>query len=271
MKSTIIFIHGMFQNAKSWDTWVKYFTDKGYNCIAESWPLHEGEPAQLRANPPAGLGELKLATVIDKYRQLASSQTEKPILIGHSVGGLITQILVNEGLAKLGVPISPVAPNGMITIDWEFTKNSAAIMNPLKGDEPFTMNLEGFQDSFANTMSIEQVKELFERTATHDSRNVLRNCMGEDGKVDLDLPHVPLLFIAGVEDHIIPYELVEKNSKAYTDEISSVSFRKFAGRSHFICVEPGYDEVLTVVADWIEQKEDAPIYKEVDPTKLPNE
>jgi pimeloyl-ACP methyl ester carboxylesterase len=261
MKSTIIFIHGMFQNAKSWDNWVQHFTAKGYNCIAESWPLHEGEPANLRNNLPAGLGELRLATITEKYRQLAASQSEKPIVIGHSVGGLITQILINEGLAKLGIPISSVAPNAMISFDLGFAKNTALIMNPLKGDEPFLMDLEGFQGSFANTMTLEAVKAPFERTATHDSRNVLRDCLGEDGRVDLDMPHVPLLFLAGENDEIIPYELCEKNAKAYTDEISSVTYRKFANRSHFICNEPGYEEVLEVVGNWIEQKEDAPTYK----------
>lgn len=260
MKSTIIFIHGMFQNAKSWDAWVKFFSDKGYNCIAESWPLHEGEPSQLRANPPAGLGELKLYTVIDKFRNLVASQTEKPIIIGHSVGGLITQVLVNEGLAKLGVPISSVAPNGMISFDLDFAKNSALIMNPLKGDDIFEMDLESFQGAFANTMSLEAVKEPYERTATHDSRNVLRNCLGDDGKVDLDLPHVPLLFVAGEEDKIIPYELCEKNAKAYTDEISSVDYRQFSGKSHFICGEPGYEEVMAAIYEWIQQREDMPAY-----------
>lgn len=267
MKSTIIFIHGMFQNAKSWDKWVQYFTEKGYNCIAESWPLHEGEPAQLRTNPPAGLGELKLATVTDKYRQLATAQTEKPIIIGHSVGGIITQILVNEGLAKLGVPISSVAPNGMISLDWGFAKNSATIMNPLKGDEPFIMDLEGFQASFANTLTLEQVQTPFEETATHDSRNVLRDCLGDDGKVDLDLPHVPLLFIAGEKDEIIPYELCEKNAKAYTDELSTVDYRMFTNRSHFICYEPGYEEIIDIVYDWVQRKEDVPAYA-VDPIKI---
>ena len=261
MKSSIIFIHGMFQNAKSWEHWVNFFTARGYNCIAESWPLHEGEPADLQANSPTGLGELRLAAVIDKYRQLAAAQTEKPILIGHSVGGLIVQILVNEGLAKLGVPISSVAPNAMIAFDWGFVKNSALITNPFKGDDPFIMDLQSFHGSFCNTMSIEATEEAWKRTATNDSRNVLRDCLGEDGKVDVDLPHVPLLFIAGEEDQIIPYELNEKNAKAYTDELSYTDYRNFANRGHFICGEPGFEEVIGVVADWIQLKEDAPAYK----------
>ena len=65
MKKTIVFIHGMFQNPKSWEKWIAYFNEKGYNCIAPAWLLHEGKPADLRNNPPAGLGDLNLQTIVD--------------------------------------------------------------------------------------------------------------------------------------------------------------------------------------------------------------
>jgi pimeloyl-ACP methyl ester carboxylesterase len=261
MKNTIIFIHGMFQNAKSWDNWVAYFTEKGYNCIAESWPLHEGDPADLRANIPAGLGELRLSQIINKFHKLVLEQPEPPILIGHSVGGLVAQILVNNNVAKLGIPISSVAPNAMISFDWGFFKNSTLISNPLKGDDPFIMDLESFHGSFCNTMSMEETTAAYEATATHDSRNVLRDCLGEDGKVDVDLPHVPLLFIAGAEDQIIPAGLNEKNAKAYNDELSYTDFKEFASRGHYICGQPGWEEVADHVFNWIEEKGNIPPYK----------
>ncbi|WP_158828298.1 alpha/beta hydrolase [Mucilaginibacter lacusdianchii] len=260
MKTKIIFIHGMFQNGKSWDKWMSYFTSKGYECVAPSWPLHEGEPATLRQDPPAGLGELSLATVINKFRQLVASEPEKPIVIGHSVGGLIVQILANEGLVKLGVPIASVAPNDMISFDWGFIKNSALITNPFKGDDPFMMDLESFHQSFCNTMSMEETQVAYEATATHDSRNVLRDCLGSDGRIDLDLPHVPLLFIAGEEDQIIPADLDDKNAKAYTYESSVTDYRKFAGRGHWICGQNGWEEVAGVVADWIAAYENSPAF-----------
>ncbi|QJD97445.1 alpha/beta hydrolase [Mucilaginibacter robiniae] len=261
MKSKIIFIHGMFENSKSWENWITYFNSKGYESTAVDWPLHEGEPATLRQNPPSGLGDLRLATIIYKFRQIAAAETEKPIMIGHSVGGLIVQVLVNEGLAKLGVAISPVAPNDMISFDWGFFKNSALITNPLKGDDPFMMDLESFHESFCNTLTLEQTKPYFEKYATNDSRNVLRDCLGSDGRIDLDMPHVPLLFIGAEEDQIIPTDLVEKNAKAYTDEISSTEYRNFSGRGHFICGQPGWEEVAGNIADWLQRKEDVPPFQ----------
>src|SRR4051812_4607966 len=114
MQNTIVLIHGMFQNPKSWEKWVRYFESKGYEVLAPAWPQHEGEPVQLRANPPEELGNLELNTIITAIKTLIFSLPEKPIVIGHSVGGLITQILVNRGIAKIGVAISSVAPNSMI-------------------------------------------------------------------------------------------------------------------------------------------------------------
>lgn len=251
MKNTVVLIHGMFQNPKSWAKWINYFEAQGYDVIAPAWPLHDGEPAALRANPPAGLGDLKLDTVISEIETLIYSLPEKPIVIGHSVGGLITQILISRGLAKIGVAISSVAPNKMIDFDWSFLKNAATIANPLKGNEYVPMDLETFHGAFANTLSEAEAKVAFEETATHDSRNVFRDCMGSTADIDTDQPHAPLLFIAGAEDQIIPADLNDKNFKAYTDESSVTSIREFPNRSHFICNEPGWEEVIDAIDNWL--------------------
>jgi len=252
MSKTIVFVHGMFQNPKSWANWINYFETKGYKCIAPAWPIHEGEPATLRQNPPAGLGELSLDEIVTKIESVVSSQSERPIVIGHSVGGLIVQLLANKNLVSAGVPIDSVAPNAMLSFDWSFFKNSAMIANPLKGDEPFWMDEEGFHGSFANTLTKEQSDAAFKEYATHDSRNVLRDCMGSSGKIDLDLPHVPLLFIGGEKDQIIPPELNEKNAKAYTDKDSITSYKEFPNRGHYICGQPGWEEVASYVYEWLQ-------------------
>ncbi|WP_199200228.1 alpha/beta hydrolase [Adhaeribacter arboris] len=201
---TILFVHGMFQNQKSWGNWLHYFSQRGYTCLAPAWPLHEGEPAELRQNPPAGLGDLELNDVVTAIETLILDQETKPIVIGHSVGGLIVQLLANRELIAAGVPIDSVAPNAMVDLDWSFVKNSATIANPLKGNEPIYMDAATFHASFANTLSEAEATLAYEQYATHDSRNVFRDCMGEAGRVDLDLPHVPLLFIAGEKDQIVP-------------------------------------------------------------------
>jgi pimeloyl-ACP methyl ester carboxylesterase len=249
--TNVLFIHGMFLNPKSWQPWQQYFANRGFNCIAPAWPMHEGEPAQLRSNPPSGLGELHLDVVLDSIRAAAAPYSDDLILVGHSVGGLIVQKLIAERIGKLGVAICSVAPNRMLSLDWGFFKNSALITNPLKGDDPFPMDADAFFQSFANTMPRAQSDAAWQQFAVNDSRNVLRDCMGDTGKIDLDVPHAPLLFISAEKDEIIPAELCEKNSKAYADKSSQVSYRDFKNRSHFICGEPGWEDVASHIADWI--------------------
>ena len=258
---TILLIHGMFQNEKSWKGWVGYYTARGYKCIAPSWPEHEGDPGVLRANPPAALGDLRLETVMKRYEEVIAGLGEKPIAIGHSVGGLLVQLLANKNLISMGVAISSVAPNKMLSLEWNFFKNSVTILNPFKGDEPIYQTPETFHTAFCNTLSKQAAQLAFEQTATHDSRNVLRDCVLEPGRVDLSIPHVPLLFIAGEQDRIIPDQLVEKNAHAYTDPGSVTAFKAFPRRSHFICNEPGWEVVAGYVNNWIKQHEPAADYQ----------
>jgi pimeloyl-ACP methyl ester carboxylesterase len=258
MTNTIIFIHGMFQNDLSWERWMDYFTEKGYNCIAEPWPLHEGNPADLRQNPPAGLGDLRLEEIVEKYEKLAQCEGGDAILVGHSVGGLIVQLLINKGLGRAGVCISSVAPNRMLAFDWGFFKNSISISNPFKGDEPFYMDEDGFYGSFANAMTREQSDRAYSLTAVHDSRNILRDCMLGPGDLDPEQTTKPLLFIGGEKDEIIPPQLNEKNAEAYPEGIAT--FKEFKGRSHFICGQPGWEEVAAYVAAWPVLSEKAGVY-----------
>jgi len=249
-KTDLVFVHGMFQNAKSWSNWVSLFSARGYRCHAPSWPLHDGEPSTLRANPPAGLGKLSLDAVIASI-EATVTQLDRPVMIGHSVGGLITQLFVNRGLVSAGVAINSVAPNAMLDFDWGFIKNSAIIANPLKGDDPIFMDAETFHGSFANTLSKADAEMAFEDLATHDSRNVLRDCMGASGRVDVDKAHPPLLLIGGEKDEIIPADLTQKNYDAYAKDAGVIAHRTFAGRSHFICNEPGWDEVAEYALAWL--------------------
>lgn len=252
MKPKIIFIHGMFFNSKSWEHWIPYFEALGYSCEAPAWPLHQGEPAHLRAHQPPGLGTLKLADVYDHYRKLIVSELEPPIAIGHSMGGLLMQKLAAEGLLRAGVGICPVAPNGMLAADWGFLRNSASIANPFAGDEPYPMTPEGFHQNFANTLSEADSLGAYEKYAMDESRQVLRDILEDDGLVDMDSAHVPMLLIGAEKDEIIPSGLVRRNAHAYSDKRSHSEFAEFTDRDHFICGEPRWEEVAEKIANWLD-------------------
>jgi pimeloyl-ACP methyl ester carboxylesterase len=248
---TILFIHGMFLNPKCWKNWTVYFDQQDYHCIAPAWPFHEGEPSALRRDIPAGLGALSLSSVIDEFARICALQSEPPIVIGHSMGGLIAQILESRGMAEAAVCINSVAPNAMLTLDWGFFKNSASIVNPLKGDQPYLMTEENFLQNFANAMTKAEAKQAYNDYAVHESRNVMRDAMGDAGKIDLSRPHFPLLFIAGDRDKIIPDKLNHKNAEAYTDSSSIADFKEFTGRGHFICGQHDWEDVADYISEWL--------------------
>ncbi|MEK7954334.1 alpha/beta hydrolase [Luteolibacter soli] len=254
MKPRIIFIHGMFQNSKSWDQypWAAHFEQLGFDVEAPSWPLHEGDPSELRANIPAGLGSLTLSQVYHHIRGIILQSPEKPVVVGHSLGGLIAQKLLAEGLLRAAVGIASVAPNKMLALDWGFLRNSASITNPFAGSDPYEMTPELFHQNFANTLSRGESDAAWSDTAVHESRQVLRDILGEDGEIDMTRPHAPLLLIGAEKDEIIPASLVRRNAHAYEDERSHHEYREFTGRGHFICGEPGWEEIATSISNWLQ-------------------
>jgi pimeloyl-ACP methyl ester carboxylesterase len=253
MKRTIVFIHGMFLNPLSWEPWAEYFESRGYDCVTPAWPFHDGIPSVLRENPPAGLGVLSLAEVLHEMREQAARHIA-PILIGHSVGGLIVQKLVSEGVGCVGIPICTVAPNRMLSLDWGFFRNSLSITNPLRGDALYPMDADAFHRNFGNTMSRADSDAAHRAYAMCESRNVLRDCMGETGEIDLERTHVPLLFIAAEQDEIIPADLCEKNARAYTERSSRVDYSVFPKTGHYICGQRGWEKVAARIHAWLDEQ-----------------
>jgi pimeloyl-ACP methyl ester carboxylesterase len=168
------------------------------------------------------------------------------------------QKLAELGLIHAGVPICSVAPNRMLSFDWKFFSNALQITNPISGNEIFEMTPEAFHQNFANTLSKEDAQSAYLATATHDSRNVLRDCMLETGHIDLKRNNVPLFFIGAEKDHIIPAKLCEKNAAAYEHSPGVAEYRQFPERSHFICGEAGWEEVASSVIDWLEYRVQMP-------------
>ncbi|MGC4013746.1 MAG: alpha/beta fold hydrolase [Luteolibacter sp.] len=160
MKAPIIFIHGMFLNGKSWDNWVRFFEARGYDCEAPSWPYHDGEPRNLRSGPPAPLGGLTMEDLIRHYSAIIARLPEKPILIGHSLGGLVAQELMSRHRAAAAVAICSVAPNCMASCDWGFIRMVASVTNPFAGNSVSRMTQEKFHAEFANTLTREESDKL---------------------------------------------------------------------------------------------------------------
>jgi pimeloyl-ACP methyl ester carboxylesterase len=248
----LVFIHGMYLNGHSWQPWIDRFEARGFSTHAPSWPFHDGRPAELRATIDPGLGRLMFGDVVARMKKFVDTLPERPILIGHSIGGLVVQKLVNDGYARAAVAISSAPPQGFFSFDRHFLPANFPHVNPFAGNAPVIMTKARFHYTFCNTMTRADSDAAFEEYVVPESRNVPRSTLTSQAAINLAAPHVPLLFLAGDTDHLTPMSLVEKNVRAYKNPDSTVDFTAFGNRSHFICNQEGWEEVADFAADWLE-------------------
>lgn len=252
---TVVLIHGMYMNALCWEEWMTHFQTNGYTCHAPSWPGKDKPVEQLRQNhPDSQLAQLTLSQVLEHYANFVNQLAEKPILIGHSMGGLIVQLLVQKGLAAAGIAINSAPPMGVFTTKWSFVKSNWPHINPFASlNSPISMTFEHFQYAFANTLPLAEQQAAYERYVTPESRRVPRESL--TAKIDFKKSHAPLLFMAGAADNIIPSSLNQANYAKYKKASASITdFKEFAGRTHFILGQTGWEEVGNYAIAWLAEK-----------------
>jgi alpha-beta hydrolase superfamily lysophospholipase len=252
MKSkTVVFVHGMYMNPLCWEQWVDYFQAKGYQCLVPAWPGRDQPIDTLRKqHPDPQLGKLTLSSVLEHFTDTIKALDEKPILIGHSMGGLAVQLLLQRDLPVAGVAIDSAPPFGVFTPKWSFLKSNWPHITPfVSPSRPIAMTFERFQYAFVNTLPLEEQRAAYERYVVPESRRVPRESL--TAKVDFKKPHPPLLLIAGSADNIIPASLNQANYAKYKLSPSVTDFKEFAGRTHFIIGQKGWEQVADFVLAWL--------------------
>src|SRR5688572_8650122 len=252
---TIVFIHGMFMNHLCWEKWVPYYESRGYHCIVPAWPGRNKPVEELRAaHPDRELAKLNLADVVEHMAGLLKALAEKPAVIGHSMGGLVVQLLLQRDLAAAGVALDPAPPAGVFTTEWSFVKSNAPAINPFLLNQPVLMSFEHFQYAFVNTLPLDEQRAAYDRYVVPESRRVPASSLGAAGKVDFARPRRPLLITAGEQDHIIPASLNRANHQKYTGP-SVTDFKEFAGRDHFLIGSRGWQEIAEYCLTWLDTVE----------------
>lgn len=250
-KQHVVLVHGLFMNPLSWSNWKQYFETNGYIVHLPAYPYHEGSPVELRQNPDPKLAKLTFGQVVTSMSEFIDTLPSKPILIGHSMGGLVVQKLIEQGRGSLGVCIDTAPPQGVFSFKWSFLRANLPTINPFKGNSICKPSVKWFQYAFCNTMTLEQTKKEYEKFVVPESRAIPRSCTKAGGKIDFKKPHAPLLFIAGEKDRIIPSSLNHKNLLAYKDKTSTREFKVFKERTHYICGQDDWQEVADYIIDWI--------------------
>jgi pimeloyl-ACP methyl ester carboxylesterase len=250
-RNTIVFIHGLFMNPESWSLWVNFFGNRGYKCYTPAYPFHEGNPGVLRSSINPELGKVTFKQVINGLSEFIDNLPEKPILIGHSMGGLAVQKLIGMNKGAAGISIDPAPPEGLFSFKWSFLKANLSTVNPFKGDSVCLPDLKWFHYAFCNTMTMEQTESEYNKFVVPESRNIARSSTGKDGRIDFSKSHLPLLIIAGEKDNIVPASLIRKNFRAYNGNNGRTDFKEFSDRTHYICGQPEWEEVAAYIDEWI--------------------
>jgi pimeloyl-ACP methyl ester carboxylesterase len=252
---TILFITGAFVSNESWNEWKDFYENKGYKTIAPAWPFKDASPEVLRKrHPDPEVASIRLKQLIEHFEKIAKALNEKPIIIGHSIGGLIAQILNQKGLAAAVVAIHSVPPQGIMSFKFSFLK---AGWGPLgfftSTRKTFLMSFSQWQYAFTNGLPLEWQEKGYQ-LAIPESKLIVRDTITSVAKIDFSAPHHPLLLIAGDNDHTIPAQLNYDNYKKYTDKNSVTDYKVFPGRNHFILGQPGWQEIAIYILEWIQKQ-----------------
>ncbi len=163
--ASIVLIHGLWVTPLSWEKWIKRFSTKGHTAIAPGWPGVEGDIQALRKDP-SGLAGLSIKKIVDYYAGVIRGLPSPPIIMGHSFGGLFTQLLLDGGLGRAGVAIDSAPPKGIWFLPPSALRSAfPALDNPLNYGKAKGLTPKQFRYAFGNLLSEEESNKVFEAYA----------------------------------------------------------------------------------------------------------
>jgi pimeloyl-ACP methyl ester carboxylesterase len=258
---TVVLIHGLWMTPLSWEHWITRYEQRGLKVIAPGYPgIRPGEAGvdAIRSNPST-LANLGVREIFDHLAEVIGALDTKPVIMGHSFGGVFVQLLLDAGLGAAGVSIDGAAVKGVKALPFSEIKATFPVLkNPANRNRAVPITEKEFHYAFTNNLSVEASKAVFDRYAIPVSgrmvfqgglANFTPNAATSYNFANDD--RAPLLFIAGGNDHILPpavqrenYEKNAKRSGALT------AYKLFPGRSHFTCGEQGWEDVADLALDW---------------------
>jgi alpha-beta hydrolase superfamily lysophospholipase len=255
----LMLIHGAWLSARSWERFADYFGKRGFAVSAPEWPRKEGDVEELReeAEELKGLG---MAEIVDHYEEQIRALDEPPVLLGHSFGGLIVELLLDRGLGRAGVALSPAPPKGILVLPFSSLKAAApALAHPSKWHGIVTLTLEEFTYGFVNTFSPEEAAAAYERYAVPETGQIFY----EAGFANFHLnpptevhfknaERAPLLIVGAEKDNTVPASLSKKQYEKYERSPATTEYVEFAGRPHLFMVGEGWDEVAAAIDSWLD-------------------
>ena len=260
----LLLIHGAWLSSQSWENFADYFDKRGFAVSAPEWPRKHGDVEALRADTEALKG-LGLDEIVDHYETQIRALERPPVLIGHSFGGLIVELLLDRGLGRAGIALSPAPPKGILVLPFSSLKAAApALAHPSKWHGVVTLTLEEFTYGFVNTFSPEQAAEAYERYAVPETGQIFYEAgfanfrMDPPSEVDFkNAERAPLLIIGADQDKTVPASLSRKQFEKYERSSATTEYREFEGRPHLLMAADGWEEVAASIDSWLDGVLDA--------------
>jgi len=253
MTNTIMLIHGAWLNSKCWENWKARYEGKGFTVVAPDWPDDGGDPAELRANPRKSLTRYGPKAIVAHYEREIRKLPEAPILMGHSAGGVWVQHLLDRGLGAAGVAIDP-APTPGVGLGLDTAISALPVLgDPFSGGKVKQMTRKFFANRFANGLPRDAVDDCYDRYIVPTAGRIYWDGVlsGGAGKITwASKVRAPLLLVGGQIDKIADPGMTQAIFAKQRRAASATELKLFAGRSHFTCIEPGWEDVADFALEW---------------------
>jgi len=253
---TIVLIHGFWVTPRSWEHWKTHYESKGYTVLAPAYPGFEVEVEALNADPTP-IEEVTVPQIVGHLEEIVGGLDKPPILIGHSAGGVFTQVLLDHGFGAAGVAINSAPTEGVQVIPLSQLRSTFPVLkNPANRHRAVGFTLEQWTYAFTNTFTDEQSKATYERYHIPASGNIfwgtaLANVTpGHQGNwVDYHNDNrAPLLFISGSEDHLMPPSIPKSNARHYKS--ATITEIKQFEATHLLPAQEGWEQIADYALDW---------------------
>jgi pimeloyl-ACP methyl ester carboxylesterase len=259
--NSIVFIHGLWLHAASWEPWQEFFGAAGYQSVAPGWPgdADTVDETRAKADDEADRG---LDEITNHYATVIDAMSTPPILIGHSFGGLVAEKLLGQGRGAAAVAIDAAQMKGVLVLPLAAARTGFPVLrNPKNKHRAITLSPKQFHYSFGNTLSEDESKMLYDKwTIPGPARPLFEAAFAAFSRHSPDevdtgnADRGPLLLIAGGEDHTVPEAVTKSSFKQYKDSAALTDFMEFPDRGHSLTIDHGWRDIADASLTWLEKQ-----------------
>ncbi|HVT06238.1 MAG TPA: alpha/beta hydrolase [Polyangia bacterium] len=249
-RTPVVFIHGLWLLPTSWDPWARLFEEAGFTALTPGWPDDPETVAEANAHPEV-MAHKTIGQVADHYAAIVGKLARRPVILGHSFGGLLAQILAGRGLSTATVAIDPAPFRGVLPLPLSALKSAWPVLgNPANRKRAIPLTYDQFRYAFANALPEDEAEELYKTFAVPASGAPLFQAAAAnlnpwtEAKVDTDNPERgPLLIISGQKDHTVPWSIANASFKQQKANPGVTEIVEIPGRGHSLTIDSGWRAV----------------------------